>query len=248
MSDRHVLLANAFNFRDVGGVPCSCAGHVRRGRVYRSDGLHRLTAEDARILGELGIRDIFDLRSSAELERDGVGRAVAELARHHHVPLVKRSLSPFDPDIDWRTINLRDRNIEMLEEGGPAIRANFTAIAEQGASPIVFHCSGGKDRTGVVAALVQRILGVCDDVIVDDYSVSERNLHAAVTDLRSRLDSLDLDAAAIAYLTSSPPDRMRYTLAELDRRWGSTARYLDSIAVGGEVVARVRDTLIENAS
>jgi protein tyrosine/serine phosphatase len=247
LSDRRVFLANAFNFRDVGGVPCSPSGSIRRGRVYRSDGLHRLGGEDAEILTKLDVSEVFDLRSEAELARDGIGPYASTRARHHHVPLVKHSLSPFDPDIDWRTINLRDRYIEMLDEGGAAIRAIFTALAAPRARPIVFHCSGGKDRTGVVAALLQRSLGVSDEVIVEDYSVSEHHLHEAVTDLRSRLDGLDLDAAAIAYLTSSPPERMRYTLAELDRRWGSTSSYLRSIGVDERTELAVRAALVESA-
>jgi len=162
------------------------------------------------------------------------------------VPLVRVSLSPFDPGIDWRTVNLRDRYLEMLEEGGIAIRAIFSALAQNDPCAVVFHCSGGKDRTGVVAALVLRSLGVPDAVIVDDYSLSESNLSAAVHQYRSHLESMGLDAAAIAYLTSSPPARMIYTLAELDRRWGSTNAYLESIGVPAEMIERVRRNLLES--
>jgi protein-tyrosine phosphatase len=248
LETRRILLENAFNFRDVGGVAVEHGGRVRRGWVYRSDGLHRIGAADVEILARLGITDVFDLRSDSELARDGVGPFAGEHARHHHVPLVKRSLSPFDPDIDWRTVNLRDRYVEMLEEGGPSIRTIFDALAESGGAPIVFHCSGGKDRTGVVAALLQRTLGVSDEVVVDDYSSSESHLRAATTDLRAGLDGLGLDETAIAYLTSSPPERMRYTLAELDRRWGSTARYLRSIGVAERTETEIRAKLVESSS
>ena len=134
---------------------------LRTAPIVHADGV----LKPLMLLTRLGVSEVFDLRSEAELARDGIGPYASTRARHHHVPLVKRSLSPFDPDIDWRTINLRDRYIEMLDEGGAAIRAIFTALAEPRARPIVFHCSGGKDRTGVVAALIQRSLGVSDDVI-----------------------------------------------------------------------------------
>jgi protein tyrosine/serine phosphatase len=247
LETRRIRLENAFNFRDVGGVAVADGGRVRRGRVYRSDGLHRVAAGDIEVLARLGIADVFDLRSDSELARDGLGPFVGEHARHHHVPLVKRSLSPFDREIDWRTVNLRDRYVEMLEEGGPSIRAIFDALAESRDAPIVFHCSGGKDRTGVVAALVQRTLGVSDDVVIDDYAISERHLRTAATDPRSGLDGLGLDEAAIAYLTSSPPERMRYTLAELDRRWGSTSGYLRSIGVTEQTEDAIRTRLVEPA-
>jgi protein-tyrosine phosphatase len=213
--------------------------------VYRSDGLHRLDDADIDALSALGIADVFDLRSDAELARDGIGRFAGARARHHHCPLVKISLSPFDPDIDWQTVNFRDRYLEMLEEGGETVRAIFAALAARSAAPLVFHCSGGKDRTGVVAALVQRSLGVDDDDILGDYAVSESLLQAAADGVRARLDDLGLSSAAIAYMTSSPPDRMRYTLDELDRRWCSTQGYLRWAGVSAEIEEGVRRNLIE---
>ena len=245
MDHRRVSLSNAFNFRDLGGVTAGSAGAVRRGRAFRSDGLHRLDEPDIEALAALGIADVFDLRSDAELARDGIGRFAGGRARHHHTPLVKISLSPFDPDIDWQTINFRDRYLEMLEEGGGAVRAIFTALAAPGAAPLVFHCSGGKDRTGVVAALIQRTIGVDDDDILEDYGLSESLLQAAGDGVRSRLDALGLTAAAIAYMTSSPPDRMRYTLDELDRRWGSTSGYLRWAGVSEAIEEGVRRNLVD---
>lgn len=245
MASRHVALSSAFNVRDLGGLPAGEGWRVRRGRAFRADALHRLTPADRAILERLGIRRVFDLRSEAELARDGIGEFAGREAEHVHVPLVRVSLSPFDPDIDWKTVNLRDRYLEMLEEGGTAIRAVFTALSAPSCGAIVFHCSGGKDRTGVVAALVLRTLGVDDPAIVADYSLSEANLVEAVREYRAHLEEAGLDAAAIAYLTSSPPERMRYTLAELDRRWGSTEGYLRWIGVDDRTVDRLRRNLLE---
>jgi len=247
LDHRRVSLSNAFNFRDLGGVRAGASGRVRRGKVFRSDGLHRVDERDVTALTALGIGDVFDLRSAAELARDGIGEFAGQRAHHHHCPLVKISLSPFDPDIDWQTVNFRDRYLEMLDEGGAAVLAIFHALAAPSAKPLVFHCSGGKDRTGVVAALIQRTLGVSDDVILDDYAASEGLLQAAANGVQSRLDALGLSSSAIAYLTSSPPDRMRYTLDELDRRWGSTTAYLRWAGVTKEIEDGVRRNLVEAA-
>jgi protein-tyrosine phosphatase len=245
MESRQVALHSAFNVRDLGGLPAGQGRRVRRGCAYRADALHRLTAGDCAILSNLGIRRVFDLRSHAEVARDGIGVFAGGAAEHVHVPLVRVSLSPFDPDIDWKTVNLRDRYLEMLYEGGAAIRAIFAALATETPAPVVFHCSGGKDRTGVVAALVLRCLGVPDGVIVEDYALSEANLAEAVRDYRAHLHEVGLDCAAIAYLTSSPPERMYYTLAELDRRWGSTDAYLQSIGVDAATIDCARRNLLE---
>ena len=245
MASRQVALSSAFNVRDLGGLPAGEGRQVRYGRAYRADALHRLTAEDRAVLESLGIRRVFDLRSNAELARDGIGEFAGKAAEHVHVPLVRVSLSPFDPDIDWRTVNLRDRYLEMLDEGGTAIRTIFSALAADPPDTVVFHCSGGKDRTGVVAALILRCLGVPDVEIVEDYALSEANLADAVREYRAHLEDVGLDSAAIAYLTSSPPERMRHTLGELDRRWGSTDGYLHSIGIDAATIESVRRNLLE---
>ena len=244
---RDVPLDSAFNVRDLGGLGVEVGSRVRRGRAFRGDGLHRLSAADVATLSSLGITQVFDLRSASELARDGTGPFAGPIARHVHVPLVRVSLSPFDPEIDWRTLNLRDRYLDMLEEGQAAIRTIVESLAGEDARPLIFHCSGGKDRTGVVAALILRAIGVEEDVIVSDYSMSERNLARAVREYREHLETSGLGEEALVYLTSSPPERMRYTLTEIDRRWGSTHAYLRSIGLGESTLAALSRNLVEPA-
>jgi protein-tyrosine phosphatase len=241
MSDRRVELQGAFNFRDVGGVRTARGSMVVCGRVFRSDALHRLTSGDAAILERIGIARVFDLRSPEELRKEGIGNFCQ--SRHVHVPLVQQSLSPFDPGIDWAQVDLRGRYVEMLELGGEAIRVIFEAVGEH-AAPIVFHCAGGKDRTGVVAAVLLRTLGVPDGAIVEDYALSETYLRTALEPYRRELLERRFAPDVVAYLTSSPPQRMRATLRELDMRWGSTEAYLHAIGVGDDVVARLKECLL----
>jgi protein-tyrosine phosphatase len=237
-------LTGAANFRDLGGHATRSGRWVARGRAFRSDGLQRITAADVAVLEGLQIDRVFDLRTEGEVERDGIGSFASVGDRHVHVPLVAVTLSPFDPDLDWSQIDLQDRYLQMLREGGSAIARIFVALAEPGARPLVFHCTGGKDRTGVVAALILRALGVADDAIVDDYAVSQRRLAGLTDAYRDELLARGLDQAAIAYLTSSPPARMRRTLAELDRLWGSTETYLEAIGVDSAVVDALRSNLL----
>lgn len=243
MAGERIDLVGAGNFRDVGGFVCQDGSVVRCGRVYRADALHCLVAADVAKLDELGIAGVFDLRSDEELRKDGVG-VFAETHNHVHVPLVAVTLSPFDADIDWRAIDLQQRYVEMLEVGGAAIRTIFEALAGPESRPLVFHCTGGKDRTGVVAALLLRTLGVDDEEIVADYSRSQEYLAQLLRRYREQLVSSGLDAQAIAYLASSPPRRMRYTLGELDRRWGSTLDYLNGIGVSADVIDGLRFNLL----
>jgi protein-tyrosine phosphatase len=199
-----------------------------------------LTPFDAETLERIGIARVFDLRSPDEVVKDGVGDFCRP--RHVHVPLVQRTLSPFDPDIEWDRIDLDKRYLEMLAVGGDAIRTIFNAAAQD--APIVFHCSGGKDRTGVVAALLLRVLGVDDHAIIEDYALSEEYMRAALEPYRRQLLERRFAPDVVAYLTSSPPQRMRATLRELDRQWGSTTGYLETIGVGDDAIAQLKDCLL----
>jgi protein-tyrosine phosphatase len=235
-----VTLKGLFNLRDLGGLETREGRRVRPGQVFRSDALHRLDHEDAEHLARLGIRKIFDLRCDSEVLKDaGVSIGAADRV---HVPLVASTLSPFDPDIDWRRIDLRERYMEMLAVGGGAIRAVLQAAADE--APILFHCTAGKDRTGVVAAVLLRALDVPDEEIIADYALSEDNLRAFLGTLREDLVRRGMAPDAIDYLTSSPPDRMRRTLRELDRRWGSTRGYLRWIGIDEEAAERIRVSLL----
>ena len=247
MVSQRIALEGAFNFRDLGGVRTAGGAVLGTGRVFRSDGLHRLTGADVTMLRGLGVEQVFDLRSHAEVERDGFGDFSGTHARCVHAPLVEVSLNPFEPREDWKALDLRNRYVEMLAEGGAVIRRILETLAAAGAAgaPVtVFHCTGGKDRTGVVTAVLLRALGVDDSVIVDDYAVSETHLAVAIARFRDAFEEQGLSEEVITYLTSSPPERMEQTLGALDRRWGSTREYLDHIGVGEDVVVTLRANLL----
>jgi len=239
MGRQRLELAGAFNFRDVAGFSMEPGLRMRRGRVFRSDALHRLTPDDVVRLEELGIGRVFDLRSTAELDMDGLGPFASAAGRHVHVPLVEVSLSPFDPLIDWSRIDLQSRYVEMLREGAVSIRAILSELAGPAPQATVVHCTGGKDRTGVVVAVLLRALGVADDEIVADYAISEVYLRALTESYRSELEQSAIGVEAVAYLTSSPPERMRFLLSEMDRIWGSTTGYLEWIGVDRALVERL---------
>ncbi len=243
MVSTHIALEGAVNFRDLGGIRVG-DDTIRSGRVFRADGLHRLTAADAARLEELAIGRIFDLRSDIEVSKDGVGEFAAVPGRRRHVPLIAVSLNPFDPHIDWSAMDLRNRYFDMLREGAEVIRTVLTELAAANPRPTVYHCSGGKDRTGVLTAVLLRALGVADDDIIADYALSERYLRRMAEGYDELLAERGLDREMILYLTTSPPERMRTTLDRLDEAWGGTEGYLDSVGLGADVVARLRANLL----
>lgn len=244
MTSTRIPLEGAYNFRDLGGLRGHSGRFIPSGRVFRSDRLTRLTPADNALLESLGIARVFDLRSDRELEEDGPGTFSAAAGRHRHVPLVRISLSLSDPRIDWNKIDLGSRYLEMLEEGASVIREVLEHLASSRDSATIFHCTGGKDRTGVLAAVLLRLLGVDDETIVADYAVSETYLAPFVEASREMMEREGFDPAIVLYLCGSPATRMEKMLMDLDARWGCIDGYLGWAHVPSATVETLRQTLL----
>jgi protein-tyrosine phosphatase len=135
----------------------------------------------------------------------------------------------------------------MLHEGAPVIRQILEHLVVEDAPPTVIHCTGGKDRTGVVAAVLLRALGVADEVIVDDYAISERYLEPFVEATRSMMERDGFDPEIVMYLCGSPAERMRKMLDDMDRKWGSVDAYLAWIGMEQDTAAQLRARLLEDS-
>jgi protein-tyrosine phosphatase len=175
MRDRFVSMEGCFNFRDLGGYPVPGGLTVRQGRVYRSDALHRLTERGMKTFATLGIATVIDLRAPAEVARRSWQPAPGWEGRWLPVPL--------RPAVtDWAAYSATQlaapdfttmHYLETAEDGRAAIRTVIETLAETDRLPAVFHCAAGKDRTGVVAALILILLGVPAELVADDYALSE---------------------------------------------------------------------------
>jgi protein-tyrosine phosphatase len=169
---RHIALSGCFNFRDLGGYPTRGGGHLRWRRLFRADGLSKLDEKDCAALSELGLVTVIDLRTTGEV--DQIGRFPVESVRveYHHLPL-SESMPGAEDAPDWGTAQfVTARYTQMLSDGREQIASAIRLLATESALPAVFHCSAGKDRTGVLAAIVLGCLGVPEQVIIDDYSLS----------------------------------------------------------------------------
>ena len=242
--ERVIELAGCYNFRDLGGYPTADGRRVCWRQLYRSDALHLLTADDvARVAGELGICDVIDLRSSAEVRTDGRGLLEREAVRFHHLPLFDGSVRR---DVDERSAayTLADRYVLLAEYAMAPISRVVTVLAEA-PRPAVYHCAAGKDRTGVISAVVLGALGVRDEVIVADYAASQENLDAIV----ERLMASD---GYQTMLSALPPDTLHAEpltmIALLDRmreKYGSMRGYALAAGVSEAALARLADRLLE---
>jgi protein-tyrosine phosphatase len=196
---RWVDLEGAANARDLGGLPLTRGGSTASGVLLRADNLQELTAWDVRrLVDELGVRVVVDLRTSVEVELEGPG----PLAGDGRVEVRRRSLYPEAgerTDIDvgaifpWRVRGGGDDSSEpapvraylgYLRDRPDSVVAALRDVAGARGATIV-HCAAGKDRTGVVAAFALAVAGVRRDAIVADYVATEERLAPLVARLRA---------------------------------------------------------------
>lgn len=179
LEERLRPFAACFNFRDLGGYPTRDGRRTRWGRLFRSDTLHRLTDEDLRAFLSLGLRTVVDLRTRTELDDHGALRADGRSdLEWHHVPLFDgvMRLRPRTPEERAEEeaaspTAAGDSYVRMLGDGAGMARV-FELLTAPAGRPAVFHCTSGKDRTGMVAAMVLDLVGVTDEVIAADYELT----------------------------------------------------------------------------
>jgi protein-tyrosine phosphatase len=242
--DRHISFEACFNFRDLGGYETVDGRRVGRGAVFRSDALHRLTDTDLELALGLGLRTIIDLRSSAELEEDGRFRHADDVA-FHHLPLFEQDALPFKPfephdpepppGVDYAAIAM---------SGRASIAAALRVIAEDDHA-VVFHCAAGKDRTGIVAALVLSSLGVPDESIAADYHLSESAVGAWCAWAEVNAPEMAAEMMTFpAWARRAPMPVMQAFLRILRERYGSIEGYLTNASVEHTVLDALRARLL----
>src|ERR1700728_1433729 len=187
-SPRLLPLIGSYNFRDLGGYPTHDGRLTRWGRLFRSDTLHELTDADIDTLREVGLVSIIDLRTSAELERNGRGLLASEPVRHVHLPVVQEGGAGQGAPAEAQE-DLPSRYLWYLEVGRANLVSALTMVGDPDSYPMVFHCAAGKDRTGVLAALVLDIVGVERNSIVEDYVLTASRMDLILSRIRGTPDA-----------------------------------------------------------
>ena len=229
-SDRRVAFEGVTNFRDLGGYPTSSGGRTRWGRVFRADALHGLSQSDVESYASLGLRVVFDLRGDQErAERPNPvrSRSVPLESRGREDPAGTPQMAVTADTVEEGERFLAQLYLGHLEHGAARIGEIFTALASPDSVPAVFHCHGGKDRTGIVAALLLELLGVNRSIVLDDYQLTARYRRRTQQEgsFRRLLDSGMAPDAAAAVLTT-PRWAMDDALTMLDTVHGGIDAFL----------------------
>jgi len=264
---RWLRLDGAVNVRDLGGLPTLDGGRTRHGVAFRADNLQDLTADDVAALVEaLGVRTVIDLRTAAETRHAGLGPLHAAGLAHRHLSLVPDAglLLPTateDGDDaaaaaaasaaeDVRVLPDRagttpvDVYLGYLGEAPEAVVEAVRILADPASGPVVFHCAAGKDRTGVLAALVESAVGVTREAVLADYLATAERVPAILDRLRqSAAYARDLaDTALSAHLPRA--ETLAAVLDALDAQWGGAPGWLLAHGLAAEHLDALRGRLV----
>ncbi|MEV0613374.1 tyrosine-protein phosphatase [Nonomuraea sp. NPDC050404] len=238
---RHIEFTNLCNFRDVGGYAAKDGRTVRWQRLYRADSLGWLAGDDLTTFRALRVRSVIDLRHPYEVDK--AGRVPESEGQHYqNLPIEGRR---WNTDVRKEGLDvaryLADRYLEMTEDRIENLRAALETIAGAGNAPVVVHCAAGKDRTGVLTALVLSLAGVSDDDIVADYALTGLATERFVADWTRRHPG----AALWPGFGLAPAQAMRFLLDDLCARHGSVEGYVtQEIGLSADAIAELREHLL----
>ncbi len=234
-----IELDGAVNVRDLGDLPTEDGQKTARARLLRADNLQELTTADvAKLVREIGVTTVVDLRSSNELAAEGPAPLDAVAAvRHAHHPVLPEVGSNTDMAAA-ALLTKRDQDqsryprnpvcghyLGYLEDRPDQVVGALRSIAHSQGAALV-HCAAGKDRTGVVVALALTVAGVPPQAVVSDYAASGERTEAIMDRLRrSRLYARDINSRP-ADLHRPRPETMTAFLEQMDARYGGVVSWL----------------------
>ena len=226
-------LDGAVNFRDIGGYLTESGRRVLPGKVFRSDELGDLSDNDLSKLKEMGLQFIFDLRNRREVKKKTDRIPPGFPFKYVHAPIYeKEPKGEYLPAILFNRHRLGDilaeRYFFMIEKRAEAFGKILSHFADPQNFPIVYHCTAGKDRTGLITALILSILGVPEETIVADYSLSnlgfDHYFQEFVEDARhAAMGVKDIEFQGFFIVH---PDWIQRILDHLKEQYGSVERYL----------------------
>ena len=229
------------NVRDLGGLVTIDGRRVRRGALIRSDQLCRLSDGGRSDLVAHGVRTVIDLRNPAEAQKD------PDPIWHEHgvdYLLIPQQSEQLWRDLDPVTRTRSERDCAVIDRRSEQIVAMARAVANAVPGGVLIHCLAGKDRTGIAVAILLSLIGVSEDDIAIDYSLTVPNLAA---ELASALADAPDDEARARLVRSydASVETMLATLAHLRTRHGGAAAYLARAGLSDADVERIRARLLE---
>jgi len=239
---RFIDLQGCVNFRDIGGYR-NCQGQtVAWRKIFRSASLHLMTGEDTRqVYQTLGVVTLIDLRNSTEIKRDEYRSSLPATVNYRSVPFLElHGIDPFEVGDD-PAARLADIYLWILANSGQLIADALNTLADEPNLPALFHCTAGKDRTGVLAAMILSILDVDEEQIMADYALTNQTMDSLYPRLRSIPGNEKRPRASF----EAQPRAMEAMLSELNNNHGGAEKYATAHGVSAATIQKLRTSLLE---
>jgi len=245
---RRIDFDSVENFRDLGGLGAKGGRKVAERRVFRSAELANMTRNDFdRLTNEIRLASVIDLRSAGERERQGTGMLAGTSVKFHHISFLADG---GDPKADEKRFtefpNMGHFYVYLIRKSrfGQQLIEALKIIASPENHPLVFHCAIGKDRTGLLAAMLLSVLGVADEDIIEDYALSGPAMQAVIQRLSSKPETAGMVTRVPAFFWEAAPEAMALLLDELKKEYGSAESYLKENGADSTLVKRLETALL----
>ena len=254
IGERQVHLEGAVNFRDLGGYRSSDGLRVRWGQVFRSDSLARLTERDLMRVERLGLKMVIDFRTPNEVRKSPDRLPQSSTIRYLNLPITH---GEFDFVSAMERIKKRDDSwltedfmlsgyIHNLDEFAHTWGEVIRRLSNPKNRPLLFHCTGGKDRAGTCAALILLALGVHEETVIYDHQLSNILIADLVKDAYKRIASYGVDPRKLSPYFTAPLECIIGLLDHLHKTYGSPVDYLEAAdGLNRETLSQLKEELLE---
>jgi len=224
LSENHLPMAGGYNFRDLGGIRTTEGRYVKWGRLFRADDLGHLTDSDLHYLSSIPLHSIVDFRSGEEI-KDTPDKVPSSVHNDYHLTISPGNLSIEHIKANLNSIDfnqyMEDLNVLLVSDSAciSRYREFFKILQDKDNASVLYHCSAGKDRTGMATALILYSLGVDEDTIMNDYLLSNVYLKDKYAPMKERFPQL-------APMLSVKAEYLQAGLDKIKEEYGTIENYL----------------------
>ncbi|CAM4146908.1 tyrosine-protein phosphatase [Listeria booriae] len=236
IGERTIPLEGCFNFRDLGGYVNTAGKTVKWGKLYRSSLLTNITENDKDTLEKLGVSWICDLRSTSEIAAKPTP-ALAHI-KNRHIPIgtaknESTESQKIDIPDDHRVYEpLMGESYRVFVQSKDGFREIFNDIIEKEEVPFLFHCTAGKDRTGVLGALLLKLLDIPENTILADYELTNQYADNILGEMQGLVNAFSnsekkIDLENFRPMAEARPAYLEIAFDEMQKEYGSVDAYLE---------------------
>lgn len=236
VSERLIPMEGQPNLRDIGGLPTEDGRFVKWGEIYRSGKLSDLTSNDLRYLSRLGIKTVVDLRNDIEIAKDP--DRYPKGVKYYQISLSDKEGKAYERirqmvlKEGYRRAKAKALFVDVMRAFADTLATDIKPIFglllnENDRTPLLYHCTGGKDRTGFTTAMILSALGVSREIITEDYLMSNYYRQEMNRKNMKRARLIGLDAETLEYAIMVRKEYMDAVFEVIDEKYGGTEKYLE---------------------